>query len=259
MSDRPSLWRPEALLGFVHFLLKELREWRRSRRLMVLGVISLLWTALLVAVPILVAASEAEAAPVTPGDLTAALFLLVNNQLVPFLVFFGCAGLLVNERASGTLSWNITKPLTRNALLLAKWAVAALMLWLTLIVVPMILAAAVGTPLYGGPPTEIAKLAGQASLAFVLTAFLALLMLTLSVFLSSQSAIIGIGIAALFVPYLLGPALPKMAHWLERLWPVRLVPESLAQFDLPALAVFVASWVGLAALASFGFRRQELS
>jgi ABC-type transport system involved in multi-copper enzyme maturation permease subunit len=259
------------LLGFRTFFRKELQEWRRGKGLWVVGGLTLLGMLFSLAIPFalraIVSSAPAGGTPqpmdlVTPDTLAAALTNTTAGVLfAPFLVLLTCAGLLAGERTSGTLAWNLTKPLTRVSLLLAKWSAATLLLWAVLVLVPVLVGLAVGIPLYGLPPA-LPQLALGLLVAFVWVGLYVLLCLAGGVVTSSAGAIIGIGTGLLAAPALLGTLLPEQLRWVLEVWPTNLgwINQLVVggSFDPLAAATTLVWLVGLALFTWGVFQSQEI-
>ncbi|MCU0494129.1 MAG: ABC transporter permease [Chloroflexaceae bacterium] len=273
------------LLGFGPFVRKEAHEWRRSKRLWILLVLMLLFSLFALLGPIglralvqtVPAASEMSApagtalamlpdAFVSPAALSNTLAVIASGSgMALFLLVLTTANILVVERQSGTLAWNLTKPLARRSLVLAKWGVATLLFWLASSIVPLLLTFIPGVLLYGGLPTDPLLVLGTSLVLLLSSAFGVLLVLFLSLFLNNQGAIIGIALGLYFAPLALGNALPEaMRPWLERLWPTHVDRPFSAllagqPLDPIALVAAVAWFIGLTALTFTIFQRQEVN
>jgi ABC-type transport system involved in multi-copper enzyme maturation permease subunit len=140
----------------------------------------------------------------------AALFIII--------IVFSTMGLLTSEKSTGTLAWNLTKPLGRTGLFVAKWLAATTMLWLAMCVAPV----AIGSlcmKLYHGILPDVAAMAPVIAAAFAWIGLWVLLVLTFSLGFQSPAAVGGIAIAFWIVPMLFGLLLREVvgkesADWL---------------------------------------------
>jgi ABC-2 type transport system permease protein len=198
--------------GFEPLFRKELREWAHSKRIwVVLGVTTLFMT--------LTAANAAIntwiIANIPGAEVSDAAFSLdptanflgaVSTQFFVMAAIFATIGLIVTERDRGTLAWVASKPVSRGAIWLSKWAAAAVMVAIAAGIVPMLATFGLVAVLYGsaGAGVLVASAIGMgASIALMVAVVLAV-----SVVISNQAAVAAIGFAVLFLPQLLAGFLP---------------------------------------------------
>jgi ABC-type transport system involved in multi-copper enzyme maturation permease subunit len=256
-SSTPHLGR---LPGFGGLLRKEIAEWRHARRGWVVLVVSGLFMTL-------TSLNAWLQANVLPEDVTEAVpdpitdplinvLISVQSQIFLVVAAFAVMSLIVAERESGTLAWTASKPVSRTAILLAKFASASGILWLLAGLLPLAATVGLVSVLYGGvplAPIAVVALGMGMGIAF----FVALGLATATVW-SSQAAVAGIGVAVLFVPELLGAVVPVAEY----------LPTSIVKWSLmlamgePVGFVTVVAWavatVGLVAFAARRMERMEL-
>jgi ABC-type transport system involved in multi-copper enzyme maturation permease subunit len=132
LLKNPEQRRGGLLLGFGTLFWKELQEWRQKP----LAIAFFLAVTLLIvigniALSLITVPPAPEAMALRVAALTDAATVYAKNFIWIMLIsIFVSMGLIVNEQESGTLAWNLTKPLSRPALLLAKWIATTLMVWL---------------------------------------------------------------------------------------------------------------------------------
>jgi ABC-2 type transport system permease protein len=198
--------------GFGPLFRKELREWAHSKRIWVILSVTTLFM-------ILTAANAAintwiianiPGAEVPDGafslDPATNFLAAVSTQFFVMVAIFATIGLIVTERDSGTLAWVASKPVSRGAIWLSKWAAAAIVVAIVAGIVPMMATFGLVAVLYGsaGVGAFVASAIGMgASIAFMIAVVLAV-----SVVISNQAAVAAIGFAVLFLPQLLAGFLP---------------------------------------------------
>lgn len=201
--------------GFGNFLGKEFRDWWNSWRLIIIFAVMTLILTLMVFF-VFTRMKEAEQRFVPPGSPPPSEELIGTRLLVGmlspngpglilhiFIIIFSTMGLLTLEKSSGTLAWNLTKPLGRTGLFVAKWLAATLVLWLAMCVAP-ILVASLCMKAYHGITPHYDKMAPVVAGALAWVGLWVLLSLTTSLFFQSQGAVAGVLIAFWVVPNLLG-------------------------------------------------------
>lgn len=197
------------LAGFRPFFRKEIAEWWHSRRA---GILLLATSALFS-----LATLGSKLDNVGDGSFAKRGSLdPTTNALVPWLTPMALSlvaivtviSVLVSERASGTLAWNLAKPLSRSAVLTAKWVAGTVMYFVFGIVLPMTVALGVATVAYGGLP-DVAKVASVALPMILLPIFYLALSIAVGAVSSSYAAVAGVSFAFLMVPAMAGSFLPK--------------------------------------------------
>jgi ABC-type transport system involved in multi-copper enzyme maturation permease subunit len=130
------------------------------------------------------------------------LFMIIVSPLFyVFIIIFSTMGLLTTEKSTGTLAWNLTKPLGRTGLFTAKWLAATMMLWLACFVVPVLIASLALTAYHGVSP-EFDTVFMVVAISLLWIAFWVLLVLMISLGFQSQAAVGGIALACFLIPYL---------------------------------------------------------
>lgn len=196
--------------GFRTLFRKEIAEWWHSRRA---GILLLATSALfsLATLGSLLDNVGGDGSVAKRGSLDPTV-----NALVPWLTPMALSlvaivtvmSVLVGERSSGTLAWSITKPLSRSAVLMAKWAAGTLVYFVFGIVLPMIVALVVATVAFGGLP-DVARVASVALPMTLLPAFYLALSIAVGSITSSYAAVAGVSFAFLMVPAMAGAFLPR--------------------------------------------------
>jgi ABC-2 type transport system permease protein len=204
--------RSDRFAGFGPLFRKELLEWGHSKRLWVILVVTTLFMTLTAAN----AAINSWAIANIPGaevpngaislDPTTNFLMAISTQIFVFVAIFAIMGLLVAERDRGTLAWVASKPVSRGAIVLSKWAAAAIVVTIATGVVPMAATFGLVAVLYGS--AGIGAFVFAAIGAAALIALMVAVVLAASTVISNQSAVAAIGFAVLFLPQLLAGFLP---------------------------------------------------
>jgi ABC-type transport system involved in multi-copper enzyme maturation permease subunit len=180
------------------------------------------------------------------------------EQWIVFASIFATIGLLISERSTGTLEWTLSKPVSRSALLLAKWVVGTLMLTAFGLVIPLGWSMGVATFAYGQVP-DLVTVAKLGLLLAAAPAFIVALNLALATRLQSQAAIAAIGFAVALTPYIASSFVPLLAE----LWPTSIAHlGTMVAAGEPVNIPTVTSWaVALVVVAITGlyvFTREDL-
>ena len=245
------------LPGFRPFLRKELQEWWQRRAAHVTFVV----VAALGSIGTLATRIDQAAGGVpTAGMLnaTANIFNSKFDQLVMMAGIFASIAMLVQERASGTLAWTLSKPVSRTSVLVAKWSAAVLMLAVFAVVLPLASMGALATVAYGNVP-DVATLVRFGAVLIALPAFFVALNLALATRLDNQAGIAAISLGVAFAPYLIASFAPSIAE----LWPsaIAATAQALGTGE-PANLLTVVSWgltvivLGVAGL--WAFNREDM-
>ena len=274
--------------GFGNFFRKELQDWWKSWRFLIIIIVM---SVIMLAIALFVLPNvleherhprQGEPAPSKELMATRLLVILLNEDgpgliLYIVIIILSTMGLLTVEKSTGTLAWNLTKPLGRTGLLLSKWFAATLMLWIGMCIIPLLLASVAMGVIHGVFP-EMAKVVPVIAAASAWIGLWVLLSLTISLGFHSQAAVAGIMFAVWIVPNVLGGLVglalddKEAMKWiLDRLgtnspywaWDMfadktlsfrREVPESKSVW----IWAFSAWFVGLWAFTLRVFNRQEI-
>ncbi len=261
-DGRRSSARSGAFMGFGQFFRKEVTEWWASRRAPIIFVITSLLVAGTTIAPWLQATFPAADGTGSAATLSADPTVnLVGANWVQWLVYIpilASMGLVAGERDKGTLAWSLSKPISRMALLSAKWTAGTLVYALAGVVLPMIVAAVVATVAYGAVP-DPATIVGFGLALLTLPAFYIALSIAVGTRISSQAGVAGIAVAVSFAPAVAGIAAPGLAQAL---------PPSMSMWSLAWASGADPGWITpagwaigmavVAVLAVISFRRAEL-
>lgn len=241
------------LLGFQTFLRKEIHEWQRKQ-----GAIALLILLPIVFTALIVFFAKSTSPNQLP-DLTLAASSYSNNPAwtVPVSVLLSI-GLITKELDSGTLSWNLTKPLSRVSFLLCKWLSNTLVIWLFGVVIPNVASVAISAIVLGWKTPNFGQIIAFQVVGFCAVGFWVLLCLFLGVVLKDQASITtgALMIAALgsFLPLIPVEAIRPFAPFYPSNTIDWLISEN--RFKLLAYLVYMA---GMAVAAKLIFDRKEFS
>jgi ABC-type transport system involved in multi-copper enzyme maturation permease subunit len=249
-----SVPRIGALPGFGGLFRKELKEWRRARRTWVVMVITALFMTL--------AALNAWLQSVLPADVTedaaapifdpmANLIGSVGSQIFAVAAIFAVMGLIVAERESGILAWTASKPVSRSGIWLAKFGSSIGILWIVAGIIPLAATVALIFTLYG--PVAFAPVAVMAIGTGLSIGFYVAVSLAASTVVTSQAAVAGIALGAMFLPQLFGIVVP--AEFL----PTSILPWTIAAATegVPTLVTPLVWFVTIVVLVAFSLRRME--
>jgi ABC-2 type transport system permease protein len=239
-------------LGFQPLFRKELRAWWQGRAALVsFGAVGVLAT-----VGTLATRIDEWMGGVPSPDMLSPTANVLGGQLEQWATvaaILASIGTLTQERATGTLAWTLSKPVSRTSVLLAKWAAAVAMLSMFTVILPLVVSVGVATLAYGSMP-DAAAVAKYGLVLMGVPAFFVALNLALATRLNSQAGIAAVALAVFAVPYFLGGFLPAIGE----LWPTSIAAMAgmVAAGSAPN-APTVASWavsivvVGLAGLLVF--------
>jgi ABC-type transport system involved in multi-copper enzyme maturation permease subunit len=250
-------------MGFWPFFRKELTEWRRSRRAMIVALVTSFLATGMTITPWLRAtfpAAPGEAGPAGPLTLDPTLNLIGANwnQWLTYISIFVAMGLMAGERDRGTLAWSLSKPLSRTALLLAKWSAGTLVYSLVGLWLPMAVSVTVATLAYGALP-DMGVIGTLSLLLVAVPAFYIALSIALGTRIPSQPGVAGIAIGASFLPMFVAIVSSGLALAL----PTGIGDWAVAAavgvpVDLAAPTGWLVGMVALAAAAHYSFSRAEL-
>jgi ABC-2 type transport system permease protein len=245
-------------LGFGTVLRKEIREWVRGRRALVVGGVALASAIFTTVIPFIVGASGETGGPPLSMDPTANVLLGWGGSTVAVMALLASMSLLSGERDRGTLAWGLTMPVSPTSILAAKWVAAVVVFSIVAIFVPLALSSGIATVVYGGLP-DLAVVGSFAALYVTLPAFYIALALTLGTIVKSTGGIAGIGFVVMFLPSVIGAVLPIAAEATPTAiggWAMAVATGAPA--STLSLVAFLASMVSLAIAAKVTFDRQEV-
>lgn len=196
------------LAGFGTLVRKDVTEWSRGWRAWVVLAVTVPFMALTAAngwiTSRIAAALPAGTETPAPSSLVPMdnLLTAVGAQIFVLATVFAVGSLIVAERQSGTLAWVASKPVSRSAIWMAKWASATAILAVGAAIVPLAVTVGLVIVLYGAVPVGAALglLAGMVALV----AFFAAVGLAAGTVVPGQPAVIAVGFAVFAVLPMLG-------------------------------------------------------
>jgi ABC-type transport system involved in multi-copper enzyme maturation permease subunit len=241
--------------GFGALARRELAEWRRARRSWIVFLVSgvfLTFGALNSWLITQLPADITEGGEVPNLDPIMNFLGPITTHVFVIAAIFAVIALIAAERESGTLAWTASKPVSRSAIWLSKFATATGVMWVVAGLLPLAASVAVVNVLYGPVPvTTIAAVA--VGMGMVIAIYVAVA-LTASTLVTSQAAVAGITFAVISVAPMLAQFLPDPTFMPTSIldWSVRLgVGE-------PVSIVPVIGWAAtIGAMVAFSLRRME--
>jgi ABC-type transport system involved in multi-copper enzyme maturation permease subunit len=243
------------LPGFGPLLRKELTEWRRARRSWIVFGVSFLFLTLGSLNAWLISNLPAD---ITEGAEPPILDPLVNligpitTHVFVIAAIFAVMAVISAERESGTLAWTASKPVSRSAIWLSKFAAASGVLWIVAGIVPLVATVAVVVVLYGPVPIT-AVVAVGIGMGMVIALYIAVA-LAASTLVTSQAAVAGITLAVISVAPMIAAFLPDPT----------LMPTSILDWTVklgvgePVSIISPFAWaLTVTALVVFSLRRME--
>lgn len=248
--------RGRPLLGFGTVFRKEVADWVRGRRALIVGVVSVAAAGLSTIIPFLVPKDSASAATLSM-DPTANVLMGWAGLTFAIVAVLATMGLLSTERDRGTLGWSLTNPVSPTGILAAKWSAAMVVYGFVGVALPLAVSTGVATVAYGRAP-DLATVVLFAALYLTVPAFYIGLMVALGTGLKATAGIAGIGFLIMFLPSGIGALLPIVNE---------VSPTSIGSWAIatatghPASGLTLGGWlVSMAVLAvgaKFVFDRQE--
>ncbi len=255
--------RPGPLSGWSNLVRKEFGLWFRTRR----GLLqALIWVGvingLMAIMPLLLAAAPPEEIPPVM-EIFPQLFVGLGNFAAALAAIIAGQDLLIGERQSGTAAWVLSKPVSRFAFLLAKFAGTLVPLWLVAVALP----AAVGYLEFhlmaeGMAVSTLAVILGIQSLTLIFYLALSILLGTL---FRTRGPILGATLALLLGGSSLTNFLPKAGLVLPSRLPdvgvalaMGIPVPSLYPFPILPLVVTTVSALLFLLVAVLRFGREEL-
>jgi ABC-2 type transport system permease protein len=244
-------------LGFGTVLRKEVAEWVRGRRALVVGAVSIVG-ALLTTVISFISGEAPAGEPPLPTDATINVLLGWEGLTFQIVALLATIGLLTTERDRGTLAWNLSNPVSPTSIIAAKWSSALLVYGVVGVLLPLGISSVVATIVYGSVP-NLMTVGLFAALYLMVPAFYIGLTITLGTFVGSTAGIAGIGFAVLLLPSAFGALLPIVNQ---------VSPTSIASWVMATAtggtpsALTLAGWLVSMSILAIGakliFDRQEM-
>ncbi len=245
------------LLGFRPFLRKELTSWWQSRAALVTFVaVSALATLGTLATQIDEWAGGVPAAEML--NPTANVLGGKFEQWVTIAAILTTIGIMTQERATGTLAWTLSKPVSRTSVLLAKWTASVVMLSIFSVILPLAVSTIVATLAYGSVP-ELDVVAKYGVVLMGVPAFIVALNLSLGTRINSQAGIAAIALVVFAAPYVLGNLVP----FVSELWPTSIgamagMVATGSAPNVPTVAGWAISIVAAGLAAMFIFDLEDI-
>jgi ABC-type transport system involved in multi-copper enzyme maturation permease subunit len=204
--------RRRSLLGFGTVVRKELTEWLRGPKALIILAVSVLGAVFMTLIPFIADAThEAESAGLLSHDPTANVLLGWTGQTVALIAILSTMALLSTERDRGTLAWTLTNPVSPTSVIAAKYIVALVVFVTTAVLLPMLVSVGLATVVYGGVP-DLRVVGTFLALFAALPAFYIALTIALGTGLKSTVGIAGVAFAVMFLPQAIGGLLPIVAE-----------------------------------------------
>ncbi len=251
--------RGRPFLGRGTLVRKELTEWVRGPKALIILGVSVLGAVFMTLIPFIAAATgEAESAGLLTHDPTTNVLLGWTGQTVALIAILSTMALLSTERDRGTLAWTLTNPVSPTSVIAAKFGVALVVFAMAAVILPMLVSIGLAAIVYGGLP-DLRVVGTFLGLFVALPAFYIALTVALGAGVKSTVGVAGIAFAVMFLPQVLGGLLPIVNE---------LSPTSIGSWALalakgqPASVLTPIGWaismVVLLVGAKLVFDRQEL-
>ena len=247
------------LAGLGALLRKDTTEWLRGRRAWVVFVLTAAIMVLTAAnswIVTQIAASLPPDAGADVGEITLDpvqnLLASVGTQLFVIAAILAVGSVLVAERQAGTLAWVASKPVSRRSIWLSKWISSTAILGVSAVALPLAVTAGIVTVLYGAPDPAVVVGLGVGMAALV--AFFTAVGILAGTVLTSQVAVIAVGLGALMLLPMIGAVLPPE---LAALMPASILFWAAGAFaGMPApVTTPIAFALTVAVIVAIGLRR----
>lgn len=248
---------PGMFLGFRNTFRKELTEWVRGPKSLVIAGVSVAWATFATLLPVIEQATSDQPMQLS-SDPTASILLGWGGEIAALIAIVATMALLTTERDRGTLAWNLANPVAPTSIIAAKFVAAMLAFAVLAVAVPLGVAVGVATIAYGSLP-DLSVLGVFAVLFLMLPAFYIGLTVTLGTTFKSTGAVAGVALAVMFVPQLLGNVVPDISAWSPTY--IGAWAQAVATGEsgpVSTLVSWVVAMLVLAVAAKFAFDREEL-
>ena len=195
-------------LGFGTSFRKELTEWFKGPKALIVAGVSIVGVVFTTLVPFIAEAThEAEAAGLMTKDPTTNVLLGWTGMTVALIAVVATMALVSAERDRGTLAWSLTNPVSPTSIIAAKFMAAMLVFSVAAVILPLIVSVGVATVVYGALP-NLATVGTFGLLFLALPAFYIALTIGLGTAIKSTAGVAGVAFAVMLVPQVLGGLLP---------------------------------------------------
>ena len=195
-------------LGFGTSFRKELTEWFKGPKALIVAGVSIAGAVFMTLVPFIAEAThEAEAAGLMTKDPTTNVLLGWTGMTVALIAVVATMALVSAERDRGTLAWSLTNPVSPTSIIAAKFMAAMLVFSVAAVILPLIVSVGVATVVYGALP-NLATVGTFGLLFLALPAFYIALTIGLGTAIKSTAGVAGVAFAVMLVPQVLGGMLP---------------------------------------------------
>jgi ABC-2 type transport system permease protein len=252
-------------LGFTTILRKEITEWFKGPKALIVAGVSIVAAIFTTLIPFIVKATSQPAQAGVEGtplsltlDPTANVLLGWGGQTVPLIAVIATMALMSTERDRGTLAWTLTNPVSPTSVIAAKFIAGMLVFGVAAVILPLIVSVGLATVAYGALP-DLAIVGAFAGLFLAVPAFYIALTIGLGTAVKTTAGVAGIAFAVMFVPQILGGLLPIITE---------VSPTSIGTWAMatakgePASMLTLAGWlVSMAVIviaSKLVFDRQEL-
>jgi ABC-2 type transport system permease protein len=193
-------------LGFGTVVRKEITEWVRGRRALIVGLVSIGAASPSTIVPFLVDKNSPGAATLSM-DPTVNVLMGWSGLTFQIVAVLATMSLISTERDRGTLGWNLTNPVSPSSIVAAKWAAAMVVYAIVGVFLPLAISTGLATVAYGEAP-DLGAIGLFAVLYLTVPAFFIGLTVALGTGLKATAGIAGICFLVMFLPAGIGALLP---------------------------------------------------
>lgn len=250
---------PGMFLGFGTVFRKELTEWLRGPKALIVAGVSVVGAVFMTLIPFIAkATNEAEAAGLLTMDPTTNVLLGWTGQTVALIAVVATMALLSSERDRGTLAWSLTNPVSPTSIVAAKFLASMLVFSVAAIVLPLAVQVGLATVVYGSLP-NMATVGTFAVLFLALPAFYIALTVGFGTAIKSTAGVAGAAFGVMFVPQVVAGLVPIVNE---------ISPTSIGNWAMaiakgqPASMLTLVGWavsmVVIIVGAKLAFDRQEL-
>jgi ABC-type transport system involved in multi-copper enzyme maturation permease subunit len=251
--------RPGMFLGFGTVFRKELTEWLRGPKALIVAGVSVVGAVFMTLIPFIAkATNEAEAAGLLTMDPTTNVLLGWTGQTVALIAVVATMALLSSERDRGTLAWSLTNPVSPTSIVAAKFLASMLVFSVAAIVLPLAVQVGLATVVYGSLP-DMATVGTFAVLFLALPAFYIALTVGFGTAIKSTAGVAGAAFGVMFVPQVIAGLVPivnEISPTSIGTWAMAMAKGEPA--SMLTLVGWAVSMVVIVVGAKLVFDRQEL-